>query len=95
MEDLDEFLVDDGYCQACLDLQGGRVQKVYRFPNGYGASLISSPRLGKAPTWTIMALRFLDDGYEPTDVPGVVNGSTSDWTASQEKLRAIWRLPHF
>ena len=35
------------------------------------------------------------DGYEPTDVPGVVNGSTSDWTASQEKLRAIWRLPHF
>ena len=94
-EDLDVYLTDDGYCPACLDLQGGRVQKVYRFPNGYGASLISSPRTRGPPAWTIVALRFSGDEHGPVEVPGVINGSASDWSASMELLRTIFRLPHF
>ncbi|MCX6650863.1 MAG: hypothetical protein NT131_04300 [Methanomassiliicoccales archaeon] len=94
-EDLDAYRIDEGYCRACLDLQGGREQRVYRFPNGYGASLISTPKLGSAPSWTVVALRFEGDEYEAIELPGVTNGSSGDWRRSIEALLIIKDRPHF
>ncbi|HOE53026.1 MAG TPA: hypothetical protein PKO24_05280 [Methanomassiliicoccales archaeon] len=94
-EDLERFRVDLGYCKACLGMQGGREQRIYRFPNGYGASLISAPRLGGPPRWTVMALRFDGDEYEAVEVPEVTNGSTGDWSASVSALRKLMARPHF
>ncbi|MHC1680676.1 MAG: hypothetical protein AB9860_05450 [Methanomassiliicoccales archaeon] len=94
-EDLKRFRVDVGYCKSCLGMQGGREQRVYRFPNGLGASLISAPRLGGPERWTIMALRFEGDEYVTAEVPGVQNGTTSDWGASLNMLDVIMAQPHF
>ena len=94
-EDLRRFRVDAGYCKSCLGMQGGREQRVYRFPNGYGASLISAPRLGGPERWTIMALRFEDDDHVTVEVPGVENGTTSDWSTSLKMLDVIMSQPHF
>lgn len=94
-EDLSRFRVDVGYCKSCLGMQGGREQKVYRFPNGLGASLISAPRLGGPERWTIMALRFEGDEYVTAEVPGVTNGTTSDWDSTRRMLETIMSQPHF
>lgn len=96
MEDkLDRFRVDLGYCKSCLGMQGGREQRMYRFPNGYGASLISAPRLGGPERWTIMAIRFVGDEYETVKVAGVENGTTSDWNSLLKLLEIIRSTPHF
>ncbi|HSA35295.1 MAG TPA: hypothetical protein P5202_01905 [Methanomassiliicoccales archaeon] len=94
-EDLERFRVDVGYCRSCLGMQGGREQRVYRFPNGYGASLISAPRLGGPERWTIMALRFEGDEHETVDLPGIENGTRSDMSTSLKLLRVISLQPHF
>lgn len=92
---MERFRVDLGHYSSCLGMQGGREQRVYRFPNGYGASLISAPRLGGPERWTIMALRFDGDEYVTVEVPGVNNGTTSDGTSSLELLEIIKSRPHF
>lgn len=94
-EDLQRFRVDAGYCEACLGMQGGREQRMYRFPNGYGASLISAPRLGGPERWTIMAVRFDGEEYEAVEIPGVPNGTTSDWGTLRKMLDTIISQPHF
>lgn len=94
-EDLERFRVDAGYCRSCLGMQGGREQRVYRFPNGYGASLISAPRLGGPERWTLMALRFEGEEYVTVEVPDVQNGTASDWSASLKMLNVIFSQPHF
>ena len=94
-EGMERFRVDLGYCRSCLGMQGGREQMVYRFPNGYGASLISAPRLGGPERWTIMALRFDGDEYVMVEVPGVTNGTTSDRNSSLVSLEIIRSRPHF
>lgn len=94
-DDLKRFRVDAGYCRSCLGMQGGREQRMYRFPNGLGASLISAPRLGGPERWTIMALRFDGDEYGTAEVPGVVNGTTSDWGTMRHLLYIIMSEPHF
>ncbi|TFG55271.1 MAG: hypothetical protein E4H30_07595 [Methanomassiliicoccus sp.] len=94
-EDLDSFRVDEGYCKACLDIQGGREQRVYRFPNGYGASLISLPKLGGARLWIVVALLFIGDEYESVELPGMTNGITLDWERSMDALSIIKDHPHF
>ncbi len=76
-------------------MQGGREQRVYRFPNGYGASLISAPRLGGPERWTIMALRFDGDDYETADLPGIENGTKADMSALLKLLKVIFSQPHF
>lgn len=93
--DLEGYRIDEGYCKACLSMQGGREQRIYRFPNGLGGSLISAPRLGKGPRWTLMALRFNGDEYEQVEVPGVQNGIARDWDGSLHALRHIMESPHF
>jgi len=94
-EDLKRFRVDAGYCKACLGMQGGREQRVYHFPNGYEASLISAPRLGGPERWTIMALRFEGEEYETVEIPEVMNGTTSDWGTLRKMLDIIIAQPHF
>jgi hypothetical protein len=95
IEDLEKYRTDIDYCKECLGMQGARNQKVYRFPNGYGAFLISAPRLGGPPRWTINTLRFKGDEYVTVNIEGVVNGSTSDWEGSLKALEIIMSKPHF
>ena len=94
-EDLERFRVDVGYCRSCLGMQGGREQRVYRFPNGLGASLISAPRLGGPERWTITALRFDGDEYVTAEVPGVKNGISSDRGTLRKLLDTIMSQSHF
>ncbi|MBP7087275.1 MAG: hypothetical protein KBA58_04375 [Methanomassiliicoccales archaeon] len=94
-ENLERYRVDAGYCRSCLGMQGGREQRMYRFPNGYGASLISAPRLGGPERWTIIALRFEGDEYVTVELPGVKNGTSSDRSDSRKMLDIIMSLPHF
>ncbi len=94
-ENLERYRVDAGYCRSCLGMQGGREQRMYRFPNGYGASLISAPRLGGPERWTIMALRFEGEEYVTVELPGIKNGTTSDGSDSRKMLGIIMSLTHF
>jgi hypothetical protein len=42
-----------------------------------------------------MSLRFEGDEYLTTEVPGVANGTTSDWGALRKLLDTIMSQPHF
>jgi len=76
-------------------MQGGREQRIYRFPNDLGGSLISDPRLGKEPKWTLVALHFNGDEYETIDIPGIPNGQSRDWNGSKQALMLIMEHVHF
>jgi hypothetical protein len=92
---LERYRIDIGYCKECLGMQGGREQRMYRFPNGLGGSLISAPRLGKEQKWTLVALRFDGDEYETIELPNIPNGMLRDLNGSMQVLRLIMEHSHF
>jgi hypothetical protein len=94
-EDLERFRFHVPKCECCTGKQIGRNQKMYRFPNGYGVSLISAPCSDGSMKWRIFAIRFDNDEYVPDEVQGVENGSTSDWDESMKAVEIIMSLPHF
>lgn len=73
----EEYVVDlNAHCKCgCMDV--GRFHKIFRFPNGYGASVISNPKGGPDEGgYTALLLRFTGpEDYEAEELPGF-GGST-------------------
>lgn len=82
-----EFLVESN------DNVNGGVQRVYKFPNGYGASVIKGPYTygGKKGLWELAVLKGEELCYD-TDITSDVIGHLND-PEMDAILRQIERLP--
>lgn len=71
----------------------GGIQKVYKFPNGYGASVIKGPYTygGKKGLWELAVLKGEELCYD-TDITSDVIGHLND-PEMDAILRQIERLP--
>lgn len=94
----DEYEVDLTAKCVCGCMDGLKFHKVYRFPNGYGASVTSSPKSSstKGQSFEILLLRFVTD---PPENEYVVERSTEfgsgtvkcqDWQSVEEVLKRIY-----
>lgn len=83
-----EFLVESN------DNVNGGIQKVYKFPNGYGASVIKGPYTygGKKGLWELAVLKGEELCYD-TDITSDVIGHLND-PEMDAILRQIERLPN-
>ena len=77
---------------------GGRHQKIYRFKNGYGASVIKLPKDvagGVWEVWELAVVRFYGDSYEITYDTPVTNDVVGCllWEDVEELLEQIKALP--
>lgn len=83
-----EFLVESN------DNVNGGVQRVYKFPNGYGASVIKGPYTygGKKGLWEVAVLKGEELCYD-TDITSDVIGHLND-PEMDAILRQIERLPN-
>lgn len=64
--EFDEFEVDLNADCKCGCMEGDRFHKIYRFPNGYGASVVNNPKLMgfNNEGFRILPIRFSgDDDY--------------------------------
>ncbi|HIJ00261.1 MAG TPA: hypothetical protein HA366_01860, partial [Candidatus Methanomethylophilaceae archaeon] len=70
--DLERFEVDLNARCVCGCMDGGRFHKIYRFDNGYGASVVSNPRKEgfESDGFQLMFLVFDGDEYEVEKIPG-------------------------
>lgn len=71
----------------------GGIQKIYKFPNGYGASVIKGPYTygGKKGLWELAVLKGEELCYD-TDITSDVIGHLND-PEMDAILRQIERLP--
>ena len=83
-----EFLVESN------DNVNGGIQKVYKFPNGYGDSVIKGPYTygGKKGLWEVAVLKGEELCYD-TDITSDVIGHLND-PEMDAILRQIERLPN-
>ena len=83
-----EFLVESN------DNVNGGVQRIYKFPNGYGASVIKGPYTygGKKGLWEVAVLKGEELCYD-TDITSDVIGHLND-PEMDAILRQIERLPN-
>lgn len=83
-----EFLVESN------DNVNGGIQRVYKFPNGYGASVIKGPYTygGKKGLWELAVLKGEELCYD-TDITSDVIGHLND-PEMDAILRQIERLPN-
>jgi len=83
-----EFLVESN------DKVNGGIQKIYKFPNGYGASIIKGPYTygGKDGKWELAVLKGEELCYD-TDITSDVIGHLND-PEIDAVLRQIERLPN-
>ncbi len=71
--DLEQFEIDLNARCVCGCMEGGRFHKIYRFENGYGASVVSNPRIEgfEAQGYQMMFLEFDGDEYEVVEIEGM------------------------
>jgi hypothetical protein len=88
---------------VCGCMEGDRVHKIYRFPNGYGASVVSGRKVdGRVGQYRMFVLHFESPAPEhcweiSSDNP--VSGGEDimelkDWVEVEEVLERIWALPN-
>jgi len=78
---------------VCIRPRLGGVQLVYRFPNGYGASVIKTPVTG--PGWELAVLQWNGQRARPvydTPVTGDVEPGLS-WEEVKLLIKQIEQLP--
>jgi hypothetical protein len=80
---------------ACGCMEGKRIHKIYRFPNGFGASVVATPKSDgfKEGGFRILIIHF--DSSPPDNSYGVEDEviECQDWKEVEEGLVEINRLP--
>jgi len=88
---------------VCGCMEGDRVHKIYRFPNDYGASVVSGRKVdGKVGQYRMFVLRFEspapEHGWEISSDNPVCGGADTlelkDWVEVEAVLERIFALPN-
>lgn len=99
--DFEEFTIDLNAKCSCGCMEGKRVHKVYRFPNGYGASVVTNPKSKgfKEGGYRVLVIHF-ESG--PPENEYCIDRSTpitqdaldcEDWKEVEDGLVNIYGLP--
>lgn len=99
--DFDKYKVDLNAKCVCGCMDGQRIHNIYRFPNDYGASVISSPRAlqGAKPGFRIYVLRYETPAPEHTysilrNTPLAKDFlDCADWDEVDVQLENVFALP--
>jgi hypothetical protein len=64
--DFEKYIVDLNAKCVCGCMEGDRIHKIYRFPNDYGASVVSAPKADKSAkgTFRLYILHYETPGPE-------------------------------
>ncbi|MGE4274644.1 MAG: hypothetical protein AB7E27_01120 [Candidatus Methanomethylophilaceae archaeon] len=92
--DFDDYEVDLNARCVCGCMEGNRFHKIYRFPNMYGASVASNPKILGFPElgYRVLTLSFQSEREYCTEkLPIFDKGilDCDDWTQVEEVLRQI------
>lgn len=95
--EFDEYVVDLNADCKCGCMSSNRFHKIYRFPNGYGASVVNNPHSGTygKEGYRAMLLKFSGpEEYSVEELPGfgtdVVDCAT--WDDAVETLGRVKSL---
>jgi hypothetical protein len=96
-EEFKEYEVDLNADCLCGCMALGRFHKIYRFPNDYGASVVSSSNknAGQESVYKIVLLKFTsNETYDMENVPGTDSSTVvcADWGEAATALRTIEEL---
>jgi hypothetical protein len=98
--DFEKYKVAMNFRCVCGCMDGNRFHKVYRFPNDYGASVVSNPKTaGHVPGgYLILVIRFVSPPPENDYVVGRKTTITDDvvrcrdWVDVENSLNPIFNL---
>lgn len=101
MDELSRFEIDLNAKCVCGCMEGDRIHKIYRFPNDYGASVVSGRKEpdGKMGRYRMFVLRF--DSPPPEHCWEIARDTpitddvleAEDWDEIETILHRIIRLP--
>ena len=98
--DFDEYKVDLNARCVCGCMEGDRIHDIYRFPNDYGASVVSAPKADKAASGTFRVFILHYDSPAPEHSYEIVKDTpiTDDYAICNsqaevlELLGKVWDL---
>lgn len=98
--DFEQYIVDLNAKCVCGCMEGDRIHKIYRFPNDYGASIVSAPKAdqGARGTFRLYILHYETPGpehaYEIARDTPLTNDFIvcRDWNDSMAWLAKIYAL---
>lgn len=93
----EEYVVDLNADCKCGCMEGDRFHKIFRFPNGFGASVVNNPKLKgfSSEGYRILIIRFLsDDEYRVINLmdfrPDELDcGSWDDAVATLTRIKGL------
>ncbi|TFG57427.1 MAG: hypothetical protein E4H30_00595 [Methanomassiliicoccus sp.] len=99
--EFDEYVIDLNAKCTCGCMEGDRFHNIYRFPNNYGASVVSSPKNDpkRKGGYRIMLIRFDSPAPEhmwTLDDDNPISDSIldcDDWETALAYLRRLFALP--
>jgi hypothetical protein len=98
--DFEKYLVDLNAKCACGCMDGKRIHKIYRFPNGYGASVVTSPKARRIDDggFRLLVIHFESDPPENAYCVDRTTPVTDDvlecdsWPEVEKGLERVFRL---
>jgi hypothetical protein len=88
-----EYVVDLNADCKCGCMDGNRFHKIFRFPNGYGASVVNSPKKPgyKNEGYNVMVIKFAGDEFRSVNLPILEESDLkcNDWNAAVRTLTKI------
>lgn len=99
--DYDEYKVDLNARCVCGCMEGDRIHDIYRFPNDYGASVVSAPKADRAASGTFHVYILHYDSPAPEHSYEIAKDTplTDDYAVCRgqaevlELLGKVWDLP--
>lgn len=99
--DFEPYTIDLNAKCTCGCMEGKRVHKIYRFPNGYGASVVASPKTGsfKEGGFRLLVIHFESGAPEneycvDRETPITDDAlECADWSEVESGLKRVFSLP--
>lgn len=96
--DFEKYIVDLNAKGVCRCMDGRPIQKIYRFPNDYGALVLPGPE-GAGPELRVYVLRY--ETPAPENRYSIMTNTSlaakflecADWDEVEAQLRKVCELP--
>ena len=93
----EEYVVDLNADCKCGCMEGDRFHKIFRFPNGYGASVVNNPKLKGFGNegYRVLTIHFTgDEDFDIVEMP-IFDSDTIDCGSWEEAVRTMTSIKDF